>query len=122
MRQMIATFMVSIGLRAHLTHAGVCSMCHVISTLVPSLDLEVPPGTSTDEHRMSVLIRLHREQPGGRAPTGTGAKDTHSDADQNDKLLANAEYLRVPGPIQRRGGAGRRKLRRSPCHQSARHT
>ena len=37
MRQLVSTFMVSIGLRAQITYPGVRSMCHIISTLLSLL-------------------------------------------------------------------------------------
>jgi hypothetical protein len=91
MRQYISTFMLSVGLRAQLTHAGVRSMCHLLAAILPSLQLEAPEAS--DEVRMRVLIRLHREQPGGRAVAASTERDTEAGADQNDKLLADAEYL-----------------------------
>ena len=93
MRQLITTFMVSVGLRAQITHPGVRSMCHIISTLVPSLLLEAPRVSCTDDQCMAILIRLHREQPGGRASATHAGKDSVSEVDQNDKLLADPLYI-----------------------------
>ena len=91
MRHLVATLMLSFGLRACLTHAGVANICNLLSGLIPSLNLELPAG-STAQQRLNVLAKLHREQPGGRPAVKDGKSDG-TDAERYDKLLSDATYL-----------------------------
>ena len=59
MRQLVSTFMISIGVRVNITQPVMRDICYVVAKLVPSLDREAPRSACSDDERMTVLIRLH---------------------------------------------------------------
>ena len=95
MRDRLAALAVALGMRLDFTHVGVNAICSVLQPQLTSLEVETPAATSSDDERFAALLRLHKDQPGGRiAPSGDGSESGRQEAGENMKLLLNnASYM-----------------------------
>ena len=77
------------------TQVGVASICSIIQPQLSSLEVDAPQLTSTDEERFAALVRLHKDQPGGRPTISTATDAAHRPVEGEDMklLLAQVEYM-----------------------------
>ena len=96
MRQRLAAFAVALGMKLEFTHIGVAALCSIIHPQLASLEVDAPTASSADEERFAALLRLHKDQPGGRIAStgGDGQLDGKGEAGENMKLLlADVSYM-----------------------------
>ena len=90
MRDRLTALGVALGLTLDFTHVGVSALCSVLQPQLQSLEVDAPAASTPDDGRFSAILRLHRDQPGGRiAPTtnGSAADGWKPEAGENIKLL-----------------------------------
>jgi hypothetical protein len=95
LRQRLTALALSLRMTLEFTQIGVASICSIIQPQLSSLEVDAPQLTSTDEERFAALVRLHKDQPGGR-PAASSATDAASrpvEGEDMKLLLAQVEYM-----------------------------
>ena len=94
-RQRLTALALALRMNLEFTQVGVAAMCAIIQPQLSSLEVDAPQLTSNDEERFAALVRLHKDQPGGR-PTLSSAPDAASRSVEGEDmklLLAQIEYM-----------------------------
>ena len=88
MRERLTSLGVALGFTLEFTHVGIAALCSVLHPQLQSLEVDAPASTASDDERFAAMLRLHRDQPGGRiAPPEGGGSESKVEAGENIKLL-----------------------------------
>ena len=94
-RHRLTALALALRMALDFTQVGVTALCAIIQPQLSSLEVDAPHATSTDEERFAALVRLHKDQPGGR-PTVSLAPDAAGRAVEGEDmklLLAQTSYM-----------------------------
>ena len=106
-RNHLAAFALACKVPYSFSPEGVLAVCSAISPQLQSLELEEPAAKSSDEERFAALVRLHKEQPGGKiAATSNADGSDRQDGENVSQLLSDPSYMALYTAVNAKVAAG----------------